>query len=155
MTTIEDPLERFRAVQQEMLRVTSEDTISAGEMTELQDILPSTTMAAAARTIVAGVGPGEHYRENHNMIVTDVPGPKDTLYLCGAKLIGFTGMGIIMDNLTLAHTVTRYDGQLAIAAVCDRMVMPDPGFYAECLQASFDELKALASAPSKETALSG
>ncbi len=155
MTRIADPLERLRAIHQEMVRVKSEDTISASEMTELQDILPSTTMAAAARTIVAGVGPGEHYRENHNMIITDVPGPTQPLYMCGAKLVALTGMGIVLDNLTLGHTVTRYDGQLAIAAVCDRMVMPDPGFYADCLQASFEELRRAATAPLRGTALSG
>ena len=155
MTAIEDPLERLEAIHQETVRARSEDTISAAEMTELQDILPSTTMAIAARTIVAGVGPGEHYRENHNMIVTDVPGPTQPLYLCGARLVGFTGMGIIMDNLTLAHTVTRYAGKVAIAFVSDRMVMPDPGFYGDCLQASFDELLNAATTPSQETALSG
>jgi WS/DGAT/MGAT family acyltransferase len=143
MTSIEDPLERLRAVRQEMVRVKSTDTISASEMNELQDVLPSATMAAAARTIVAGLGPGEHYRENHNTVITDVPGPQQPLYLCGAKLIAFTGMGIIMDNLTLAHTVTRYDGQVSIAAVSDRIVMPDPAFYADCLDASFAELLAL------------
>ena len=143
MTAVEDPLERLQAIQQEMLRVRSADTISAREMTELQDVLPSTTMAAAARAIVANIGPGEHYRENHNTIITDVPGPPQPLYLCGARLIGFTGMGIIMDDLTLAHTVTRYDGQVSIAAVSDRAIMPDPAFYAECLGAAFDELLAL------------
>ncbi len=144
MTSMEDPLERLEAIHQEMIRVKSIDTISAAEMTELQEVLPSATMAAAARTIVAGIGPGEHYREDHNVMITDVPGPQQPLYLCGAKLIGFAGMGIIMDKLTLAHTVTRYDGQVAIAAVCDRLIMPDPAFYADCLEASFDELLAVA-----------
>lgn len=143
MTAIEDPFERLQAIHLEMIRVKSEDVLSASEMTELQEVLPSTTMAAAARTIVAGVGPGEHFRENHNMIITDVPGPTQPLYLCGAKLVAFTGMGIILDNLTLAHTVTRYDGQVSLAAVCDRQIMPDPGFYAECIQAAFEELKAV------------
>lgn len=144
MTCMKDPLERFEAIHQEMIRVKSADTISAREMTELQDVLPSTTMAAAARTIVASIGPGEHYRENHNTVVTDVPGPQQPLYLCGAKLIGFTGMGIVMDNLALAHTVTRYDGRVAIAAVSDRSIMPDPAFYSECLEEAFDELLAVA-----------
>lgn len=144
MTTMEDPFERLQAIHLEMLRVKSEDVFSADEMTELQEVLPSTTMAAAARTIVAGLGPGEHYRENHNLIVSNVPGPEQTLYLCGAKLIAFTGMGIILDNLTLAHTVTAYGGQISLAAVCDRQVMPDPGFYADCIQEAFEELKAVA-----------
>jgi len=144
MTAMEDPFERLQAIHLEMIRVKSEDVLSASEMTELQEVLPSVTMAVAARTIVAGVGPGEHFRENHNMIVTDVPGSQQPLYLCGAKLIAFTGMGIIMDNLTLAHTVTRYDSQVALAAVSDRLIMPDPGFYGDCIQASFEELLAVA-----------
>ncbi|MDH3620125.1 MAG: wax ester/triacylglycerol synthase family O-acyltransferase [Gammaproteobacteria bacterium] len=143
MTTIDDPLDRLQAIQQEMIRVKSTDTISASEMAELQDVLPSATMAAAARTIVASIGPGEQYRENHNTVITDIPGPQQPLYLCGAKLIAFTGMGIIMDNLALAHTVTRYDGQVSIAAVCDRAVMPDPALYSDCLEAAFAELLAL------------
>lgn len=140
MTAMADPYERLQAIHLEMIRVKSEDVLSASEMSELQEVLPSVTMAAAARTIVAGIGPGEQFRENHNTVVTDIPGPRQPLYLCGAKLIGFTGMGIILDNLTLAHTVTRYDDQIAVAAVCDRLIMPDPGFYAECIQAAFDEL---------------
>ncbi|MDJ0709137.1 MAG: wax ester/triacylglycerol synthase family O-acyltransferase [Woeseiaceae bacterium] len=152
MTNIEDPLERLQAIRQEMERVKSTDTISASEMTELQDVLPSATMAAAARTIVANVGPGEHYRENHNTVITDVPGPQQPLYLCGAKLIAFSGMGIIMDDLTLAHTVTRYDGKISIAAVSDRSIMPDPALYADCLEASFAELFALTKKSSGKTA---
>lgn len=141
MTAMEDPFERLQAIHLEMIRVKSEDILSASEMTELQEVLPATTMAAAARTIVAGMGPGEHYRENHNMIVTDVPGPRQPLYLCGARLVAFTGMGTILDNLTLAHTVTAYDGKVALAAVSDRIIMPDPGFYAECMEAAFEELR--------------
>ncbi|MGI9232865.1 MAG: wax ester/triacylglycerol synthase family O-acyltransferase [Woeseiaceae bacterium] len=140
MTAMDDPFERLQAIHLEMIRVKTEDVLSAKEMTELQEVLPSTTMAIAARTIVADLGPGEHFRENHNTIVATVPGPEQTLYLCGAKLVGFTGMGIVLDKLALAHTVTDYDGQLAIAAVSDRSIMPDPGYYAECLQLAFDEL---------------
>lgn len=156
MTAMEDAYERLQAIHLEMIRVKSEDVLSAGEMTELQEVLPSVTMAAAARTIVGGFGPGEHFREDHNTIVTNVPGPEQPLYLCGAKLIGFTGMGIILDNLTLAHTVTSYDGQVAVAAVSDRMVMPDPAFYADCMDAAFAELKDIAGkrAVSKTAAIS-
>lgn len=140
MTETEDIFDRFEAIHEEMNRVNSEDVLSASEISELQEVLPSTTMALAARTIVASLGPGEHFRENHNAIVATVPGPSQTLYFCGAQLIGFTGMGIVMDKLGLSHTVTDYDGQLAIAAVSDRAIMPDSEYYAQCLQAAFDEL---------------
>jgi hypothetical protein len=64
------------------------------------------------------------------------------MYLCGARLIAFTGMAIILDNLALSHTVTTYDGKLTIAPISDRTIMPDPAFYTRCLQESFEELKA-------------
>jgi len=110
-------------------------------MSELQDILPATTMNLAARTISANLGPGRQYRKNHNLVVSITPGPERPLHLCGARLLAFTGMASIMDDLALAHTVTSYDGRLAIAFVSDRKMMPDPAFYAECLEAAFGELK--------------
>jgi WS/DGAT/MGAT family acyltransferase len=141
MSDIDDPRERLEAIVAEVARAW-EHSISADEMNEVQDILPSGTMTMAARTIAARFGPGRAYRENHNMVVSIVPGPERPLYLCGARLIAFTGMAIILDNLALSHTVTTYDGQLAIAPVSDRKIMPDPDFYADCLRASFEELKA-------------
>ena len=49
-------------------------------------------------------------------------------------------MDIIWNNLALSHTVTTYNGQLTIAAVCDRKIIPDPAFYVQCLQESFNDL---------------
>jgi len=63
------------------------------------------------------------------------------LFLCGARLVGYTGIAALMDNLGLSHTATTYDGKLTIAPVCDRQMMPDPGVYYECLRASFEELR--------------
>ena len=68
------------------------------------------------------------------------------MYLCGAKLIGYTAMAALMDNLGLSHTATSYDGKLTIAPVCDRRMMPDPAYYYECLRTSFDELRDAAKA---------
>jgi WS/DGAT/MGAT family acyltransferase len=140
MSDISDPLARFEAIVQEVTRVW-EHSLSAEDINEVQDILPSTTMTMAAKTIAARFGPGRRYRENHNMIVSVIPGPEQPLYLCGARLIAFTGMGIILDNLALSHTVTTYDGKLTIAPICDQAIMPDPAFYTKCLQESFEELK--------------
>lgn len=141
MSDIDQPLARFKAIVREVARAW-EHSLSADEINEVQDVLPSTTMTMAAKTIAARFGPGRRYRENHNMVVSIIPGPEKPMYLCGARLIAFTGMAIILDNLALSHTVTTYDGKLTIAPICDRKIMPDPAFYIECLQASFEELRA-------------
>ncbi|MEJ2535150.1 MAG: wax ester/triacylglycerol synthase family O-acyltransferase [Gammaproteobacteria bacterium] len=139
-TTVADPLERLREVTRGLAEVRAAARLGGGDMDELQDSLPSPTMALLARAVEAGLGPGRHFREDHNTIISLVPGPDRPLYLCGARLIGFTGMGTIVDNLALNHTVTRYDGRLGIAAVCDRAIMRRPNFYGRCLDAAFEEL---------------
>ena len=76
-----------------------------------------------------------------NTVITNVPGPRIPLYLAGARLVSMTGFGPIMDSMGLFHAVISYDGQLSIAINSCREMMPDPAFYAECIQSSFEELK--------------
>ncbi len=140
MTDVANPLARLEGIHGEIEASRVASVLDADEMNELQDILPATTMNLAARAISANLGPGRQYRKNHNLVVSMTPGPARPLYLCGARLLAFTGMASIMDDLALAHTVTTYDDRLSIAFVSDRKMMPDPAFYAECLQAAFDEL---------------
>jgi len=143
MSDVEKPLDRLAAIVREVTRAW-EHSLSASDLNEVQDVLPSSTMTMAAKTIAARFGPGRRFRENHNMVVSIIPGPEKPLYLCGARLITFTGMAIILDNLALSHTVTTYDGRLSIAPVSDRRIMPDPAFYTRCLQQSFEELRVAA-----------
>ena len=150
MTHLNDPLERLASIREEMAEVRALKPLSAEEMTQMQDILPSTAMTFAAKTIGASVGPGKRYRENHNTVISIHPGPGQPLFLCGARLVGYTGMAALMDNLGLSHTVTTYDGKLTIAPVCDRQMMPDPGVYYECLRASFEELRDAAASAVKQ-----
>lgn len=141
MTHLGDPLERLAAIREEMAEARALQPISAEELSEMRDSLPSSAMVFAAKTLGAGIGPGRQYRENHNTVISIHPGPAQALYLCGARLVGYTGMAALMDNLGLNHTATTYDGKLTIAPVCDRQMMPDPAFYYECLRESFEELR--------------
>ena len=144
MTDVDAPLERLAMIREEMAEAKALKPITAEELSDMQDMLPSTAMTFAARTVGARVGPGRRYRENHNTVISIHPGPLETLYLCGARLIGYTGLAALMDNLGLNHTVTTYDGKVTIAPVGDRQMMPDPDFYYECLRDAFAELETAA-----------
>ena len=148
-TLQEDPLERLAEVSAEMQHVKQMNALGAREMTDLQEGLPAPTMLLAARATIANTGPGRRFREQNNMIVTNVPGPQHTLYFCGARLAMFTGMAVITDYLGISHAVTSYDGTLVIAPLADRAMMPDPEFYAECLREEFAALAAAARPPKK------
>lgn len=146
-----DPLKRLALVYEEMQHVKELNAVTAREMVEVQEQLPAPTLLLAGKAVAASAGPGKAYRLKHNMVVTNVPGPQQPLYFCGAKLVMFTGLAVISDNMGISHAVTSYNGGLVIAPVSDREMMPDPAFYRECLEQSFEELKQAAIGPAKKT----
>jgi len=139
-----DPLKRLALVSAEMAKVKAINAVGAREMMEMQEQLPAPTLLMAGKAVAASRGPGKAYRASHNMVITNVPGPQQPLYFCGARLIMFTGLAVITDNLGISHAVTSYDGTMVIAPVSDRELMPDPAFYAQCLRDAFLELKTAA-----------
>ena len=59
----------------------------------------------------------------------------------GSQMVSSYGLGPVYPGLGLFQPVLSYNGTLTISAVSDRDMMPDPGFYMECLTASYDEMK--------------
>jgi diacylglycerol O-acyltransferase len=147
-----DPLKRLALVCEEMQKVKRINAVSAREMVETQERLPAPTLMLAGMAASASAGPGRAYRASHNMVVTNVPGPQQPLYFCGARMVMLSGLAVITDNMGISHAVTSYDGTLVIAPLADREMMPDPAYYRECLEAAFDELKGAAeTAAAQET----
>ena len=148
-TLQKDPLKRLAQVSEEMRHVKAMNAVGARQMTDMQEGLPAPTMLLASKVTIANTGPGRRFREQNNMVVTNVPGPQRALYFCGARLAMFTGLAVITDHLGISHAVTSYDGSLVIAPLADRAMMPDPEFYAECLRAEFDALAAAVVKPAR------
>ncbi|MEM7084313.1 MAG: WS/DGAT domain-containing protein, partial [Pseudomonadota bacterium] len=139
---IEDPIERLKAVS-EGTRHAKELTnaIGAKSMTDYAQFIPSTLTASAAR-LASRAGLVNRIKPLYNCVITNVPGPQVPLYFTGARMISSFGMGPPIDGTGLFHAIGSYCGTFNIAVCCCREMMPDPAFYAECLQASFDELYA-------------
>ena len=76
-----------------------------------------------------------------NTVITNVAGSQEPLYLCGAQLVGSAGFGPIMDSMGLFHAIMSCNGSISIAINACRAMLPDPGFYADCIQASYEELR--------------
>ena len=81
-----------------------------------------------------------------NTVVTNVPGPTQQLYFCGAKMVDGMNFGPLLPNVGLFHivysSVLDKVGTISISFSACRKMLPDPEFYSACLQESFDELKA-------------
>lgn len=56
------------------------------------------------------------------------------------------GLLCLTDGLGLGHVVQSYVKEATIAFTACRKLLPDPEFYSQCIQDSFDELLAAAKA---------
>jgi len=70
------------------------------------------------------------------------------MYLAGAQMVAFAPVSIAINGLGLNLTGFSYHGTLWVCAVACREMMPDPGFFADCLRQSFaDHVKAAKALP--------
>jgi len=140
-THIADPLERLDAVHHSAA-ASKEMTNAVGArlLTDYSQFIPSTTAALAARTYTQ-LGLANQMNVPFNCVITNVPGPQVPLYSAGARLVTQHGLGPIFDGMGLIMPVFSYCGHINISFTSCREMVPDPEFFARCLQDSFDELK--------------
>src|SRR5207244_3133793 len=143
-----DPVARLQAVYR-TTQATKEmaTAVPAKTLTDFNEFIPWALAGLAARN-AASLRLAEAATPAINTVVTNVPGPQIPLYFAGAKLVRMFGMGPVTDGMGIIHPVFSYNGEISVSATACREMMPDPAFYAECLQESFDEL-AEATAPPK------
>jgi len=79
-----------------------------------------------------------------------VPGPQIPLYFTGAEMKSNFSLGPPIDGMGLFHGLGSYCGRFNISVSACREMLPDPAFYAQCLQESFEE-HLQASMPKKPT----
>jgi diacylglycerol O-acyltransferase / wax synthase len=136
-TTVEDPVKRLQAIR-EFTRDAKEakSGLSARLMTDLTKHIPGATMAGVARLLTS-----ERFAPRQtNLFITNVPGPQFPLYMNGAMLTQQFGMGPIANNMGLFIAALSYNGRVSFSVTCDRAIMPDSEFFADCIRSAFDEL---------------
>ena len=140
-THIADPLERLGAVHDAAMNSKAMTAaIGARTMTDYSQFIPSSVAALAAR-MYTEMGLSDYTTPMMNCVVTNVPGPQRPLFFAGAQAVKMVGLGPIQDGMALIHPVFSYCGEIAVSFTSCREVLPDPGFYSECIQASFEELR--------------
>jgi hypothetical protein len=130
---IDDPLERLTAIAQSAQtskRVT--DAVGKELARDLLEYLPAPVSQTLIRNVkLPGIG----------LIVSNVRGPDVPLYMAGAQLVNYSPISIAIDGMGLNVTGFSYHGTMWICAVSCREMMPDPAVFADCMRASFAELK--------------
>ncbi len=139
-TDIRDPIERLKAVH-----VSTSEAKEFGEGSPMLDTIKAAGILPPAVTkAAASLWSQRHLSRfiplNVSTVITNVPGPNFDLFCAGARLVQYQGLGLLTPGVALFHTVFSQSETINMSVLGDRDVMPDPSFYMQCLNDSWEEL---------------
>ncbi|MDX1669023.1 MAG: WS/DGAT domain-containing protein, partial [Limnobacter sp.] len=76
-----------------------------------------------------------------NIVISNVPGPKHTLYFNGAKVDGVYPVSLLLDGQALNITLNSYDGKLEFGLLACRRTMPSMQRLLQYLEEGLVELE--------------
>lgn len=123
-------LESIRAITAHLKD--SKQALGATALTQVGEWTPSTLLALGARLAVTALP--------FNLIVTNVPGPQQALYMLGAKMIDNFGFIPLADSLGLGIVLFSYAGKLCWGFTGEWDLLPDIHEFVADIEASFHEL---------------
>lgn len=138
-----DPVERLRLVRESTARskrTTRE--VGAGNVADLVDLLPTYLMGPGVQAFIR-LGLSEYLPQPTSGIsMTNVPGPRVPVYFDGALSVTGLGCPFLFDGVGLIIAVSSYCDDFLVQFGSNPGMMPDPEFFRDCIQESYDELAA-------------
>ncbi|MDP9023568.1 MAG: wax ester/triacylglycerol synthase family O-acyltransferase [Actinomycetota bacterium] len=139
-TATADPAERLRRVSRSaQIAKRQHLAIGATTLTDWAEFAAPAMFARAAR-LYSATGMAERHRPLYNVVISNVPGPRRSLYFAGAELLSYYPMGPIIDGGALNISVVSYRDGLFFGLVTCRETVPDVSRLGEYLADSLAEL---------------
>ncbi len=136
-----DPLERVRRVHEGMVDAKDLfDAVPAESLTDFSQFPPPAVFALAMRTATRLTG---RFGMPVNLVISNVPGPRQPLYAAGAELRHYYPVSTIVDGQGLNVTVQSYLDTLDFGLVSDRELVPDLWAMVDAMVAEVDLLAEL------------
>ncbi len=150
-THIADPAERLSFCHERTVNSKAmTEAIGARNMTEASKVSPALWMSLGAQLYTRLGLANRGMAPMFSTVVTNVPGPPVPIYSAGARLESMFGLICLTDGMGLGHTVQSYCDEATITFTACRELLPDPEFYAQCIEDSFAELRDAARAAASE-----
>ena len=108
--------------------------VDARALSDIAGFAPTTLHALGVRVS------NDVLRRQHDVLVTNVPGPQMTLYAAGERLVASYPVLPLGAGHLLAIGVTSYDGHVFIGLTADRDAVGDLDVLAQCLDDAVEEL---------------
>lgn len=135
-THLADPLERLDAIARSVQN--SKDRFATMNQLEIMNYV-ATAMAVSGINMATGIAPTW---QAFNIVVSNVPGPRETLYWNGAKLEGIYPVSIAMDGQATNITVVSYAEKFEIGIIACRRTLPHMQKLLQYLEDGLVELEA-------------
>ena len=137
----DDPVERIMQVRRSMAAAKEQHRALGPEvLEEWSQVTPPALFGAVVRAY-SRWNLADRHRPPINLVISNVPGPADPLYVVGARLVGIWSMGPILENIGLNITVWSYLDQLNFGLVGCPDAMPDLRRLGGLLRDSLDEIR--------------
>jgi diacylglycerol O-acyltransferase / wax synthase len=108
--------------------------VGARSLADIAGFAPTTLHTLGVRTSTDVV------RKQHDLVITNVPGPQVPLFAAGARLVASYPVLPLSAGHLLAIGVTSYDGEVFFGLTADRDAISDLDVLAQCLLDALDEL---------------
>lgn len=128
---VADPMERLARVRREMDRLKA--SCEAGVTFALLRAFGPLGKAAVTLAV-------RFLGWKASVVFTDVPGPRETVYVCGVPLTGVMAWVPQSGRLSVGISVLSYAGQVQVGIAADAGLVPDPGALVEGYQAALRAL---------------
>jgi len=124
-TDEKDPVDRLRRIHVAMQQAKRmQQATPATLMTDWTEIAMPALLAQAAR-IAHRTKILDRLNPPFNAIISNVPGPRESLYLGGAEMLSYHPVSAITDGQGLNVTVVSYRGHLDFGLIACRELVPD------------------------------
>ena len=142
-THIEDPIERLEYIQEQtLLGKEKHNAVGAKSLAKMADSVPF-GLANLAAGLYSKYNIKELHRPPFNVTITNVPGPREVLYLRGHKIVSIFGLTPVVDGFGLIIAAFSYNGQVSITTTSDASTMPDADKFSRYIRESANELEKL------------
>jgi diacylglycerol O-acyltransferase len=125
-TDLEDPVARLHAIHE----VTSaakvvHNLLGADMLADWSEYAPPRPYAAAMR-LYGRMRLADRHAPPINVVVSNVPGPREPLYVAGGRMEGIYSVGPILEGIGMNVTVWSYCDQLNVGVIACRDHVADP-----------------------------
>jgi len=135
-TDVDDPLKRLEVIKQSSRAAKEQvNRLSREAATNYSLLLNAAVLATNA------VGLGGTVPPPANLVISNVPGPREQLYVNGAKLVANYPMSVLVHSQALNITVTSYLDSIDFGLMADREVVPDVAFMADLVIEAAQEIE--------------